>query len=207
MRKESGFTLIELMIVVVILGFAAMIVVPSISNTFRFSVKSASADLATLIKDTVNSAQITGKIHRVAYDLKEQKYWVEFTGEEALLQNDESKEYDKNRPKSFFSKNDDDEKKKNGGFIIAKSLTSKKRSLPIGVTFKDVLTEQSDELITTGIAYTHVFPHGITEQSLIHLIDTGKNEESLMVSNLLGRCRLEHHYVDAKEAFQGAKSK
>ncbi len=202
--KRAGFSLIELLIVVAILGLVGIIAIPSISNTFRFSIKSTARELATLIKDASNSAQITGKIHRLVYDMKNQQYWVESSSESTLLTSEESKQYEKDHPKSFFSLEDEEEaaKKKNAGFSQAKALTSKKRSLPIGVIFKDVLTEQSEEVITEGLAYTHIFPHGVTERSLVHLTDTSKNEITLIVSNLLGRCKVEGRYVSAKEAYE-----
>ena len=104
-QNESGFSLIELLIVVGILGLVSLIVIPSISNTFRFSVQSSARELATLIKDASNSAQITGKIHRIAYDLKNGQYWVESSSESTLLKSDESKEKEKEH-RSIFSKGD-----------------------------------------------------------------------------------------------------
>lgn len=204
-KKESGFSLIELLIVVAILGLVGIIAVPSISNTFRFSVKSSARELATLIKDASNSAQVTGKIHRVVYDLKNQKYWVEASSEATLMTSEEAKLHEKEYPKSLFRTAEEEEeeaKKKNAGFMMAKTLTAKKRSFPLGVYIKDVLTEQSESVITEGLAYTHIFPHGVTERTLIHLSDTAKNDVTLIVSNLLGRCAIEGRYMDAKEAFK-----
>ena len=204
-KQQDGFSLIELLIVVAILGLISMIAIPSISNTFRFSVQSTAREIATLIKDTANSAQITGRVHRIAYDLKTDQYWVESTGETTLLKSDEAREKEK-ETHSFFSSKDDEEAKKNGGFHQENSLTKKKRTLAIGVKFKDVSTEQGEEPITEGMAYTHIFPQGMSEKSLIHLIDTSKNETSLIVTNLLGRCQVEGHYVEAKEVFKHESS-
>ena len=201
LNSQKGFSLIELMIVVAILGLVGLIAIPSITNTFRFSVQSSGRELATLVKDAMNSAQITGKVHRIAYDLKNQQYWVESTSENTLMKSDESREKEKEKHLSFFSESEED-KKKNGGFRQENSLTKNKKSLPVGVSFKDVVTEQSETPITDGLAYTHIFPQGMTEKSLIHLQDTGKNEVSLTISNLLGRCAVEGRYIEAKEYFR-----
>ena len=200
MNSRAGFSLIELLIVVAIIGLVGMIAIPSISNTFRFSVKSSAREIATLIKETSNAAQITGKVHRVVYDVKNEQYWAESSGENTLLKSDESREKAKENH-SFFSAKDDDESK-NGGFHQESSLTKKKRTLAIGVKFRDVVTEQSEEPITDGLAYTHIFPQGMSEKTLVHLDDTSKNEVSLIVTNLLGRCQVEGRYIEAKEVFK-----
>jgi prepilin-type N-terminal cleavage/methylation domain-containing protein len=196
--SRTGFSLIELLIVVAILGLVGMIAIPSISSSFRFSVQSNARELATLMKDTANSAQITGRVHRIAYDLKNNQYWVESTAENTLLKGDEAKEKDLEHH-SIFDK--PDANKDNGGFRQENSLTKKKKTLAIGVSFKDIYTEQGDEAITNGMAYTHIFPQGMSEKTLIHLIDTSHNETSLIVTNLLGRCQVEGRYIDAKEVF------
>ena len=200
-KQNAGFSLIELLIVIGILGLVGLIAIPGISNTFRFSVQSTGRELATLIKDASNSAQVSGKVHRLVYDLKNQQYWVESSSENTLMKSDESIQAERDRPRSLFSKADPEEKK-NSGFRQEPLLTKKKRSLAIGVRFKDVYTEQSETPVTEGIAYTHIFPQGMSEKSLVHLEDTSKNEITLTVSNLLGRCSVEGRYIDAKEYFK-----
>lgn len=199
-RNQSGFTLLELLIVVAILALVTIIAIPNISSTFRFSVKSAAREIATLVKETSNSAQISGRIHRIVYDLKKNQYWVESTSETALLQSAESRKVEEDRRSIFDDKKDEESDKK--GFRQESLVTRNKRTLPIGVQFKDVVTEQSEEPIIEGLAYTHVFPQGLSEKTLVHLVDTSKNEVSLIISNLLARCSVEGRYIEAKEVFQ-----
>lgn len=198
-NREAGFSLIELLIVVAILGLVGVIAIPSISNTFRFSVQSSAREIATLVKEASNSAQITGKMYRVVYDIKNDQYWAESSNEQTLLKSEESEAIEKERS-HIFDKPEDADKKKSG-FNQDPLLTKKKRTLPIGVKFKDIYTEQSEEPITEGLAYTHIFPQGVSEKSLIHIEDNSKNQISLIVSNLLGRCSVEGRFIEAKEIF------
>jgi prepilin-type N-terminal cleavage/methylation domain-containing protein len=203
--REAGFSLIELLIVVAILGLVGIIAVPSITNTFRFSVQSSARELATLVKEASNASQITGKNYRIAYDLKNSQYWAESSSEQALLNSEESDKLDRERER-MFNKDEDSKQKKKSPFIQDPMLTKKKRTLPIGVKFKDVYTEQSPEPIIEGIAYTHIFPQGLTEKSLVHLEDGDKNSISLIVTNLLGRCMVEGRFIESKEIFsRGAR--
>jgi prepilin-type N-terminal cleavage/methylation domain-containing protein len=199
--REAGFSLIELLIVVAILGLVGIIAVPSITNTFRFSVQSSARELATLVKEASNASQITGKTYRIAYDIKNSQYWAESTSEQPLLSSEESDKLDRQRESIFSKTRDEEKKKKKGPFSQDSMLTKKKRTLPIGVKFKDIYTEQSPDPITEGVAYTHIFPQGLTEKSLVHLEDGDKNSISLIVSNLLGRCMVEGRFIDSKDVF------
>ncbi len=124
--NESGFTLLELLIVLAIVGLVMIVAVPSITNTFRFSVQSSAREIATLIKDSSNSAQVTGKIHRIVYDLKNEQYWVESTSDDTLMQSEESRAWAEDHAHDFKKKDtEEEEKKKNGGFHQESSLTKR----------------------------------------------------------------------------------
>lgn len=202
--RAGGFTLIELLVVIALIGLITFISLPSISSAFQISLQSATRELASTIKEAYNSAMITGKVHRVAYDLKEGQFWVESGPTTALLETTQSLEKKKRRERfSFFTKKE--AKAPGSDFAIDPTITKKKRDLPRGVKFSDLLTERSKELVTEGVGYTHIFPNGITEQTLIHLEDTQRHALSLVVETLTGRTKLITGRISEKEAFDEAR--
>ncbi|MBC7385220.1 MAG: prepilin-type N-terminal cleavage/methylation domain-containing protein [Cryobacterium sp.] len=198
-RNASGFSLIELLVVVALMGLIGTMAIPSISNVFKISLGSTARDLATTVRYSYNAAMMTKKVHRLVFDLKENRYWVE-VGPQTMLMDTEASRSKAERAKRFGQKDDEAEKKKDSGFSLASYVTRKKNDLPRGVVFVDVKTEQMKEPITDGFAYTHFFPHGIIEQTVIHLKDTSNHQATLVVAPIVGRTRVIERYLPADEA-------
>jgi prepilin-type N-terminal cleavage/methylation domain-containing protein len=202
-KGEEGFSLIELLVVVALMALIGTMAIPSISNVFKISLGSTTRDLATTIRYAYNAAMMTKKVHRLVYDLKAHRYWVEVGPQSMLMETEETRA--KAERARRFAKSDDDEaekkkKEEESGFSLASYVTRKKNDLPRGVIFEDVTTEQTKDPITQGTAYTHFFPHGIIEQTVIHLKDTSNHRATLIVAPLVGRTKVIERYVDAKEA-------
>jgi prepilin-type N-terminal cleavage/methylation domain-containing protein len=73
---QSGFTLLEIMIVVMILGLVAMLVVPRLFSVLDGDARSASRDVAGLVAALVQEAVASHTIHRLTFDLETNEYWV-----------------------------------------------------------------------------------------------------------------------------------
>ncbi|MCM2324122.1 MAG: hypothetical protein NDJ90_12750, partial [Oligoflexia bacterium] len=164
-------------------------------------INSATRELASLTKETYNSALVTGKVHRLVYDLKNGQYWVESGPSNLLLETEASLEKEERR-KRLSTKTSEEQARPASAFALEKSITRKKLSLPTGVKFEDIVTQQSPDPVTEGTAYTHFFPHGLTEQTIIHLADQGKHRYSLAISPLIGRTDLYERYATAAEIFE-----
>lgn len=198
---NNGFTLIELLVVVALISVIAFIALPKVTSVLKLSLNSASRNLASHLKEAYNAAVMTGKVYRVAYDLKEHSYWVESGPNTILLHTAETKEKEERR-KRFASKSDQ-VKDESAEFRIEKTITRKKLSLPRGVEFEDVITEQNKEPQTAGTVYTHIFPHGITEQTVIHLKDTSDHHVTLVISPIAGRIQMHLRYMKEDELYGG----
>jgi prepilin-type N-terminal cleavage/methylation domain-containing protein len=196
-KNQDGFTLIELMVVVGIMVLMSVLVMPSVSSYFQLSLNSATRDLATTVKEAYNSAVITGKVYRLVYDLKEHSFWVESGPANALLDTKETKEKEERRRKIMNATASSDNE-----FKMDKTVTRKKIKLPRGVEYEDIITQQSKEAIVKGIAYTHFFPHGLTEQTIIHLKDQSTHHASLVITPLIGMTDVYDRYVNSNEVFE-----
>ena len=185
------------MVVVAIIALASAMAIPSISSFFKVSLNSASREMAGTIKEAYNATVITGKVHRLVYDFKENSYWVETGPSTVLLDTKASREREA-RKKRIAS---NEEKKEDSSFTLDKSVTRKKISLPTGASFEDVITQQSPEPLTEGRAYTHFFPHGLIEQTIIHLKDESKHQVSLVISPIVGKTDMYERYLTTREAF------
>ena len=200
MSDSRGFSLIELMVVVFIIALLSMVALPSITSYFQVSLNSATREMASTVKETYNATVITGRVHRIVYDFKAAKYWVEGGPATALLDTSESREKEERRKKwAHFT-----DAAPQSPFAMDKTITRNKLSLPRGVDFEDIVTEQSAEPLTEGLGYTHFFPHGIAEQTIIHLKDQSKHKVSLVISPIVGHTDLYERYLTRKELNAGS---
>lgn len=195
--KEEGFSLIELIVVIALIVIISVFAIPGVSSYFQVSLSSATRDIASTVKEAYNSAVITGNVHRLVYDLKANQYWVESGPPTVLLDTAESKEREERR-KRFASPS---EEPPASPFKLERNVTRKKIELPRGVMFEDILTQQSPEPLTEGTAFTHFFPHGLTEQTVIHLTDQSKHHVTLVIAPLIGQTDLYERYATAEEIF------
>lgn len=83
-RKQSGFTLIEIMIVIVILGIAALIMVPLMSNNTFFQLQAAVRDLDSAIQYTQNLAITGQQRYKIVFDLDANTFVVSDESDEMV---------------------------------------------------------------------------------------------------------------------------
>jgi prepilin-type N-terminal cleavage/methylation domain-containing protein len=199
MRDSRGFTLIEMLIVVLLIVLISALVIPGVSNYFQVSMNSAVRDIASAVKEASNSTMLTGRVYRIVYDLKKNEYWAESGPPNVVLDTQASKEKAERRKR--FSRPADENTAPSSDFSIDKTITRKKVSLPRGVEFEEVLNQQQKEPVKEGSAYTHFFPQGLTEQTIVHLKDSSGHKASLVIAPLAGKTDVYDHYVTMEEAF------
>jgi hypothetical protein len=80
------------------------------------------------------------------------------------------------------------------------TITRKQTALPQGVKFEDINSGRTPEPQTEGTAYTHFFPHGLSEPTIVHLQDNSKHHTSLVINPLLGETEVYGRYVNEAES-------
>lgn len=198
--KPNGFTLIEVIIVVAILGMIAVMVLPRVSNIFKVSLSSSSREIASASKQAYNAAVMTKRIYRLAIDLGKQQYWIEGGPTQLSLDTVTTRERQE-RARKFM---DSDELKKleeeeTTRWQLAKTITRKKQSLATGVSFEGAENELSQTIQQTGVFYVHFFPQGIVEKAVIQLKDNANHFSTLYVEALVGRSRVYPQKMSLKE--------
>lgn len=195
-KNQKGFTMIEILVVIALISLITLFALPNVTSILKITLNTATRELATAIKETSQSTILTGRMHRIVYDLEENKFWVESAPNDTLL--DTEKSYDKElRRRKMLGESE----KPESPFKIDKSVTRKKISLPSGVTFKAIYSTQKEKPIEAGTAYTHFFPQGMIEPTLIHITDLQDHQISIVISSLVGRVKVMNGFVSKREAF------
>lgn len=188
---QSGFTLIEIMIVIALMALVMSFAIPQFGAAIKLNLSNASRQMANLIRATHDEAVLKGSVHRLAIDLDKRQYWVE-VGERQFVMLTQEQEEEQRRINERRS--EDERAKHKDKFVLAQSITKKKTTLPTGVSFTDVINARSKEPVKGGMVYAHFFPHGFVEKLVIHLKDNYNRENTLIVNSVTGKSRLYELY-------------
>jgi len=152
----SGFTLVEVMVVVVLLGIAMAVVAPRISRTmFASDIKLATRQLSALVQVTRDRAVRSHRQYRLNYDLKTGELWVTYVASSGEVVEDE------------------------------RTLVRRRR-WPGRVQLVNVLTQfQGRRREDHSDVFTVFLPSGFIERSLLHVTD-GDREYTLVIDALTG---------------------
>lgn len=197
---RSGFTLIEVLVVIALIAGLFVMMAPQIGGYTRVSLNTAAREVAAVTKEAYNAAQMSGRSYRIAYDLKAREYWVEAGPKNLLLDTEQSREAERRRKRLGR----DEEADSVPQFKQDKGITRKKHTLPRGVDFVAVYTDQhgNREPVKTGVAYTHIFPSGLTERTVVQVKDARDNPMSLILEPLLGNTRIERSLINLEAAYE-----
>ena len=167
MNNEQGFTLIELMVVILLVGGFVFLAVPKIQTGTEINIKSASSNLTATIKYLYNEAVFKKNIYRLSINIDEDEYWIETLSD--------------------------------GEYVQSTDPNHRRRKLPNGVHFEDVITERSvgRNALEEDEEFILFLPTGFAEPAVIYL--RTENEDTrytLQTKPYTGGTRVYNEYVE-----------
>lgn len=76
-KQSKGFTLIELMVVIVVLGVMMTLIIPQLGNIGDANLKRSARHLTGMIRFLRDEAQAKKTVYRLRFDIQGGKYWAE----------------------------------------------------------------------------------------------------------------------------------
>ncbi len=209
-KRQSGFTLIELMIVVSLLGMLSALGVMSLGNVMDSNFRATASKLAGSIRFTYDLAARKSETFRVVLDLDEKAYWVESAGSHALLDRGKARvmsgKSSEDEPKesrfvtrSFIESGDMWKPKARPSYTATSGPFTQKVTLPEEISFQGVWVAHQSDRVTSGKAYLYCFPTGLTERAVIHLTNEDKEIYTVWVEPLTGKVTVYPYYVEVPE--------
>ncbi|MBN1114384.1 MAG: prepilin-type N-terminal cleavage/methylation domain-containing protein [Oligoflexia bacterium] len=192
--RKGGFTLLELVIVLAIIGMVVGIGIPQIKRVFRTNLKTASVQIAGMIKFAYDSAVIKHRIHRIVFDFDKGVYFLEISESDVLIAIDEEEE----REEDEDGEADEEKKVQRKGFARADGEMGRTLVLPSGIMFDSVENLNTKKKITEGVANLYFFPQGYTESLIIRLTGgtTNTGFYSIRVNPINAKCEIEGRYIE-----------
>ena len=164
-RKDSkGFTLIEILLVIVLLGLLATAVIPRVGSIFRASVASSVRRFSALVRFTYDQSVLTGRVHKIVLNLDEQKWKVEAAQAGALPTDPERLKKDPDLAQPAFQD-------------IKSNVVS--NNLPKGVRIVSVSSwryGKKGDVVTKGEVAIYAFPNGMMDEASVTLAEDGKEK-------------------------------
>jgi prepilin-type N-terminal cleavage/methylation domain-containing protein len=163
----KGFTLLELTVVLFIIGLLAAVLVPRLGDLGGARLDAHARRLAALVRYLHGEAAFRSQLYRLNYDLDQRTYWVT-----VLTPTRDSAE-----------------------FLADSSPLARPVQLPPSITFADVRVP-SVGLVSTGRVYTHFYPQGYTDPTIIHLRDQHFRFVTITIPPLPAEISVQEGYVD-----------
>ncbi len=185
--NSRGFSLLELMVVIVLIGGMLALIVPTIRSVMGLDLQKEITKMAALATEVYALAAISGKTHRIVYDLDNNQYWVEEKVGDAGEIKPELGYEDlmKSRIEHNSDKKEDDAAK---AFLptfkeVSGDLKGK-FELPKGAVIYGVWTEGMTAVARSGQVAIYFFAGGYSQASFVSLASKGEEEETAIYFSL-----------------------
>ena len=160
-RSQTGFTLIELILVLVIAGFIISLVAPAITSTTGLNLRTAAKRIAAGLRYARSQAVTTGNVYQITFDIEQNEMTIERIVEEDPygLQTGGTR---------WWEAREGEEE--GDGETAGHQYEKKTYRLPKGITIASVVAD--DEEIDQGEALIDFYPNGSCTGGDIFLMDS-----------------------------------
>ena len=167
MKRQDGFTILELLVVILIIGAFFAVAVPKFQDMTQVNLKSASRNLTATIKYLYNEAAFKKNIYRLNFDIENGEYWVEsLEGNEFSLSEDSTSQDRHRLPNGVYFKD----------VITERSLD------------RNPLDEEDE--------YILFLPTGFVEPAVIHIYTDDETYYTLATKPYTGGTKVYNEYVE-----------
>jgi len=196
-NSPSGFSLLEILLVVALIALLAVVLVPRVSSVFRVGVQSSARRLASMVKYTYDQSVLSGKPHRILIDIDAQTWKVQISKDGKLPHKEAAEEFLPPGMSSYDLKESREqiEEATNDGYAAIKGEVNV--NLPKGVQIIAVESWRLDEKenpARKGQVSIYSFPNGYIDEAVIYLAEMGKEnlqQFKVTIKSLTGRVFIE----------------
>ncbi|MBH1988570.1 MAG: type II secretion system protein [Myxococcaceae bacterium] len=195
-NNKRGFSLIEMMVVLLLVGVFAAIAVPTLRSVTGSRLKRSAIEVQALIRDTYSRAGLSGKTCRIVFDLDNRSYWVEESSDWVRSKSKEQDEEEEREAREMG------QAIKKPEFKPVEDELGKVQSLKDDVFFKSIWIEHFEKRESAGHVALYFFPDGYTESAQIILADDpdAKRLYNLIVEPLTGSVMIEDQELPIEES-------
>ena len=211
---ERGLTLIEIMVAIMLATVLLAITVPAFNAATDSDLNSVALKISAATRACFAEAAIKNVSIRVAYDLDANAYWIEaYPGTFQVIA--EERDLDEVRDEEEDQKEEDERRREQEErfgspddaaagpiaptFVPVQVAFVEPQRLPRRIKIKGVRTPQFRQVVEDGKAYTHFFPNGWAERTLVYLEDSGGSVLTLETQPLTGKIVIHDGELDFQQ--------
>ncbi|OGR01335.1 MAG: hypothetical protein A2284_12695 [Deltaproteobacteria bacterium RIFOXYA12_FULL_61_11] len=198
-RASHGFTLIELMVTILVLGLLAGLVMPRLLEMSEFYLDKAARELAGNVQYTFNRAVMKKQTYVLQFDLDAGIYRLFVCVDEPLLMTVEEKSA-LDSPSAFPDKAQEDDPNKldltvkfgdvedelniRGDCRLDDETDGAEFHLPETVSFKALKLQHREQLVEGGRDVAVFFPSGFMTALTVYLVDANEDGSTIEFNQL-----------------------